>query len=859
MLSRILVSCFLAWALASAPRAETVGNIGEGTKLFTILKDGAKAVDAEVVFWRGEWSWIDLRADLAADAAADRYRFRADAAEEKFTIEGNVHVSSDGKPNTWALRFMEDPLAAKDVFGAIVFKTSLENLQRDGFQPRPEVLPGNLGFSLQMAPDEPPLTVTFDKPVAAVEFEAGSPGELRAYVLQRDDVAQLVDVTMTVAFDGKFAASAEQRRAKPDETWWSNDIHWMRSPVDLSFLNAPEAPAGKRGFLRSQGENLVFEDGTVARFWGTNLSAYGIFGVLNPEAARTQAKRLSKLGFNLVRIHHHDSDWVDPNIFGKNPKSTRTLDAHALAGLDWWIKCLKDEGIYVWLDLHVGRELTALDGVDDFDEIAKGTPPRATMQGYLYVNESMEARSKEFADAYLNHVNAHTGLAYKDDPAVVAVLVTNENDLTRHFGNVLLPDKNVPKHSDRYMGLSRQFADTHGFDAEAVWRSWEFGPSKLFLADLQHRYVSRMRAHLRALGVKVPIVGTSYWDQMGAVDLLELAAGDLIDAHSYGRANEIERNPRIEPNIASWISGGAVAGKPLTVSEWNVEPFPVFDRYQFAPYLAAVASLQSWNAMLQYAYTQAPLHGWAPVGNWEAISDPAMLSLMPAAALLYRQGHVRPSLHSYELAIGADALLSGEINARTSRAIRTLTETSKLRIRLPVLPALAWLPASPDDPGAKQISDLQFDATNGAQEKICADTGEFCRDWKAGVLTLDTERSQMASGWLGGQNIALKDVKLALSTPNAAIAVQSLDDAPIRDSARIMISMSAQAEPLVKDRLPFFSEPIVGTLEVRARSGLMAYAADQAGQLRAVPFETTADGYRLPLSGDIKSNWIFLQ
>ena len=84
-----------------------------------------------------------------------------------------------------------------------------------------------------------------------------------------------------------------------------------------------------------------------------------------------------QLGFNLVRLHHHDSPWVSPNVFGKKPADTRTLSAEALATLDWWIKCLEDEGIYVWLDLHVQRQLTGGDGIADFDEISHGNEPVA--------------------------------------------------------------------------------------------------------------------------------------------------------------------------------------------------------------------------------------------------------------------------------------------------------------------------------------------------------------------------------------------------------------------------------------------------------------------------------------------------
>jgi hypothetical protein len=61
---------------------------------------------------------------------------------------------------------------------------------------------------------------------------------------------------------------------------------------------------------------------------------------------------------------------------------------------------------------------------------------------------------------YLNHVNSYTGLAYKDDPAVISVLITNENDLTQHFGNALLADKNVPIHNAIFSEDVKQFSIT---------------------------------------------------------------------------------------------------------------------------------------------------------------------------------------------------------------------------------------------------------------------------------------------------------------------------------------------------------------------------------------------------------------
>ncbi len=58
--------------------------------------------------------------------------------------------------------------------------------------------------------------------------------------------------------------------------WYYFEMKNRKSPdalVDLSFLL--DAPAGKHGFLKSKGGKFVFEDGSPARFFGTNIHGHG--------------------------------------------------------------------------------------------------------------------------------------------------------------------------------------------------------------------------------------------------------------------------------------------------------------------------------------------------------------------------------------------------------------------------------------------------------------------------------------------------------------------------------------------------------------------------------------------------------
>ena len=176
---------------------------------------------------------------------------------------------------------------------------------------------------------------------------------------------------------------------------------------------------------------------------------------------------MAQLGYNLMRIHHHDSDWVYPNIFGRKADSTRQLDTQSLDDLDWLIKCLEDEGIYVWLDMHVGRIIQPADGLSEgAAEIVKN---KGSIKAFCYYNSQLQELMKEFQHNYLNHSNRYTKRRYKDDPAVIGVLITNENDLTNHGGNAMLPDNKNPYHSALW---------TKGYQAFAA-EVWPAGETRL--------------------------------------------------------------------------------------------------------------------------------------------------------------------------------------------------------------------------------------------------------------------------------------------------------------------------------------------------------------------------------------------
>ncbi|MEX5489056.1 cellulase (glycosyl hydrolase family 5) [Pseudomonas sp. URMO17WK12:I10] len=834
-------------------------SIDEQNGLPVVTQGGGPVMSAKFDFWAQDWSWTGFQTALSVDGPG-RYTLQGLNKALDFELKAAI---TQVQPQTLAWDFDLDAHSRqRDVIGGgMVFQ--FDPAQIAGAMGAPQLLADNRGWSWGGAEQGRRVEMRFDPPLAKVYFERGNPSELRAF-FYKDAIAagkQQVKAVLNVTGDIALAPTPTERFGLVDPTAWPEDqVDWRTSPVDLSFLNARQKPAGKHGFVQARGEQLVFEDNTPVRFWGTNLSAYALFKSPDEEIAQ-QAKRLSALGFNLVRLHHHDSPWVSPNVFGDGTqvRDTQQLDAESMRKLDLWIKALKDEGIYIWLDLHVQRALTAQDGIDDFGELAKGQA-RVDLKGYAYVNASIQQAMKHFAAQYLGHVNPLTGLAYKDDPAIAAILLTNENDITQHYGNALLPDKDVPRHSQRYMAAAKAFASQHDLPADLTWRAWQPGPSKLFLNDLEQRFNADMIAHLRALGVRVPIATTSTWGGNGLSALPALTVGDVIDAHSYGASGQLEKNPLTSDGLIDWLAAAQVVGQPLTVSEWNAEPFPLPDRHSLPLYIAGTASHQGWDAMLQYAYSQQAFNpGWRTADNWHAYNDPALLATMPAAALMYRRGDVQPASTRYVFAPSPETLYNQDITPRTSALLRTAVGLGQLQIALPVTPQLPWLKPAAIADGATVLHDpaqalLPADATESV-----SDTGELKRNWQSGLYTIDTPLTQAATGWLGGRTVTLGDVQVQASTPYASIAVQSLDGVVLGQSRSLLVSLGTRAVPQPEENTRFHVEPLKAQLSIKAPAGLKLFARDAQAQLKPLPASYRDGRYHITLDGTYMSNWLFLK
>ena len=781
------------------------------------------------LYWGANWKWANASFKRTAENSG-QYGVVGTVPLLKLESSGTIGFA---EPNTieTILRFV----ASEDILDAIGggwesnFRLDAPSLPAN--LPAPELLADQAGWTWKIGPKDQAISLRFDKPAAKAYRELNQKNVIRTLFFS-DGVragSYLFRVTLELPPGASHTLAADERYENSDRnTWFRDALAGDSSPVDLRFLNHDDRPAGSHGFVKVEGDHFVLQDGRHARFWGGNLAANALFSTPRQNVAK-QARRMAQLGFNLMRIHHHDSEWVNPNIFDRKFKDSRHLNPTSLESLDWWIKCLKDEGIYVWIDAHVGRTIKMEDPCGDGGpEIKKR---RGEFQGFCYFNKDLQSLMIEFQNKYLDHFNKHTQMKYKDDPAVMGVLITNEDDITTHFGNLMLPDKNNPYHNALFTRAYKAFALKNSLAAGRVFQTWLPGPSKLFLNDYEHQFNQTMIQDLRALGVKAPVATTSYWGNESLFSLPALTDGDIIDVHSYGLSEAMSANPRSDPNYLSWIAAGQVYGKPLTITEWNVE-YPQVDRFTAPLYLASIAALQGWNAPMIYNYSQLALNNSRSRDTWSTFADPGLTGLMPAAALAYRQEHVSRARKTYCLMLDQAQLFDRALNPLTSATIRTLSEISRLTVGMPKVAELPWLRPSQPTADITVLTDPDRDFIPAGQDFVRSDTRELLRNWKFGIQTVDTPKTQAVSGWIGAKALQLQDATFSFTNKKATVALSSVDDQPLSTSRLILITAMARAVVDPGKPASMLTEPVTGSIWLRTKSkGLQLLALGSDGRV----------------------------
>ncbi len=557
-------------------------------------------------------------------------------------------------------------------------------------------------------------------------------------------------------------------------------------PMDISFVFEGEKPAGKHGFLKVSGREFVFEDGTPVKFWGTNFNGAGCF----PEYdyAKQLARRLAKLGINLVRLHQLDAPWHTPNIFaftrGKRLTNAH-LDPRSMDRLDHLLKCLKDEGIYIYMDMFTYRIFVSDEGVDNAHLLGvQGCP-------YCSFSRKLIALQKELATELWTHENPYTGLRYCDDPAIVLAEVVNESDLFRQRKKPY-----IEPYRTEFMDMFAAWAKENGIETDLSQIDPALSTDDCLLdfkVELQSAYYREMTEHLRSIGVRIPISGTNWVSPPD--NFRAQRTCDFLDTHHYFYDwgwREFERrcmNRSITEEKSFYLRQGCLqadAGLPTYVSEWDV-PWPNAYRADSVIYSAAYGMFQGWSGFAIHTYSySARLDrmnvlgeeftsrklGGTPYrqGIFSTWNDPAKFGLFYHAALLTRRNDVKAGGEKRAIRVEDRRQWPEEQFAMGTEHHACVTDMD----------------------GTTDLPTLQYE-DNG--EYVVSDTGELYRNFAKHYGKVDTPRTKCAFGFLQKNGaVELSGMTVRCKTDFAVIAVSSLTDDAIEQADNLLLTAVGRAE-----------------------------------------------------------------
>ena len=504
-----------------------------------------------------------------------------------------------------------------------------------------------------------------------------------------------------------------------------------RDVIDFShFLHRP---AGRFGFVHTTPDgHLAFDDGRRARFIGVNL---GGGNALPPKAqAKVMAARFAKYGFNLVRLHSIDSRYAGLIDYGSG--TSQEFSPEALDRLDFLIAQLKENGIYVYLDMLDYRMFRTADGVKGGDQFTHNWS--GSSKGASIFDDRMIELQKDYATKLLTHRNPYTGLRYVDDPAIALIETTNENSV---FYFLLNANMSTPYYRESLrrkwnVWLKRKYATHRAL--RAAWtdpagrcelmegrenlddgsiqlpraeitrfsrgsmrdrRKYRMGPLRmrdalLFFAEIEARYFREMQHHFKSvLGVRVPVSGTNQVFTVADTCVNgtenDFTCGNQYWFHPDVRAKpypKFANVPRVRSDFPRLrgpipvLARNTVAGKPNVVSEFNY-PWPNEYRCEGTLLTTAYACLQDWDGLLFFAYDQQR----RLLRTFDVQSDPARWGCYPAAVAMFHRHDVSVARNEIAVAHSKNArfLLQPDERSAPYSAFRYLSFLSKVRNAFP--------------------------------------------------------------------------------------------------------------------------------------------------------------------------------
>lgn len=576
--------------------------------------------------------------------------------------------------------------------------------------------------------------------------------------------------------------------------------------LDFSFLL--DAPAGKYGFVKVRGADYYFEKSPdkKVRFFGENVCQNAT--VPEKPQAVALADELAAAGFNAARLHQTSM------LLRGSPTDSAALNKRQLDKFDFLFAELKKRGIYTTIDFYATGKLYP----HEYDDVQyRGD----NMKALFLLSDKARATLKRFISNFLEHVNPYTGVAYKNEPAIVFASVVNEDAIgnVRNFVVRTHLDYDIAKPV-----YEKWFAERGGLP-EAKTDNDRF---QLFLIDRYEKFYDEMSAHIKSIAPNMLLT-----DQTNGGSLMVSAMArkyDVADLHTYTWhplffENRFSLPMYVDSSDPIAKRGGMFAKicpllpmtKPANITEWDfVRPNP--RAALGGVFVGAYSALNGIDGLWHFCYTHEKnrIEKNERLGLFETAGDAVRMLSNKIGALIYLRGDFAESRALAPLVVSPTIFEDGNVNARKNAEIAaeiSLVAKSAIVVAKDAQSALAKLPRKP---AMLLLSDKNADTANIPPDvktvyafdgKAAESAAESC-DFGGGKigggvyesstrqLFLDSKKSQWKAvsprseifAQNGGAKLSGSFAEVENTRGWSVVAVCSLEKSPLGKSRRILVA-----------------------------------------------------------------------